>query len=180
MDILKVENCPIGAFIHGLFHAEMERYVFLDFDGVINTRRHKLALFNKGMPLRDDYGPFFDPKAVENLRDIVTTCNAGIIITSTWKYKGIEAMHELWAVRKMPGIMVDVTPKVPAAFMYTRGREINKWLAANAPDNPMEYCYVIIDDGFDYMPEQEPYLVTTDPVVGLTPEDAEKAKDLLL
>lgn len=157
----------------------MDRYVFLDFDGVINTRRHKMALYNNRQPLRDEYGPFFDPEAVENLREIVTTTNAGIIVTSTWRYKGIDAMHELWVRRKMPGMLVDVTPSVPVAFLYTRGMEINTWLASNAPDDPLGYRYTIIDDGVDFLPEQADNLVTTNPEVGLTANDAEKAKALL-
>lgn len=158
----------------------MDRYVFLDFDGVVCTKRHRMELYTKGFPLKDDYGPFFDPEAVENLRSIVNNTGAGIIITSTWKYKGWEAMQTLWAIRKMPGILLDITPDLPAAFLYTRGMEINKWLNTNASNNPSEYQYVIIDDGFEFMPEQEPHLVLTDPTIGLTAKDAEKAQAILL
>ena len=158
----------------------MDRYIFLDFDGVINTQRHKWALAGERLPVKDDYGPFFDPEAVENLRDIVTSTDAGIIITSSWKVYGLEAMQTLWNVRRMPGMLLDITPSLPAAFLYTRGMEINKWLYAHTSGNPEECRYVIIDDEDVFLPEQSPYVVTTDPIVGLTAEDAEKAKTLLL
>ena len=54
------------------------------------------------------------------------------------------------------------------------------WLSENAPDNPLEFRYVIIDDDTDFLPEQQPHLIITDPIIGLTAKDAEKAKAILL
>ena len=129
-----------------MFHTQqhkVKRFVFLDFDGVVCTQRHRLEMVGMGQPWKDEFGPFFDPIAVENLKDIVDSTGANIIVTSTWKYKGLAAMQTLWNIRRMPGVLLDITPTLPAAFMFTRGMEINKWLYSNTPDNPEEFRYII-------------------------------------
>ena len=105
----------------------MDRYIFLDFDGVMNTERSYKAFVAAGEPWRDNYGPFFDSEAVENLRHIVEATAADIVITSTWKYKGLDAMHTLWTLREMPGILLGVTPEASIDDYCTRGMEILKW-----------------------------------------------------
>lgn len=45
----------------------MEKYIFLDFDGVLNTEQYQAQLAIDGRPTKDEYGPLFDPKAVARL-----------------------------------------------------------------------------------------------------------------
>lgn len=158
----------------------MERYIFLDIDGVLNTERNYKALVREGRYWRDDYGPFFDPEAVANLRDIIETTHADVIITSTWKYRGLDAMHTLWTLREMPGILLGITPEAEHDDYCTRGMEILKWLTDNAPENAEEYRYVIIDDSPYFLPEQMDVLIRTSSKVGITAEDAAHAKELLM
>ncbi len=157
----------------------MKRFLFLDFDGVINTPRYRQLLAAHRMPVKDQYGPFFDPMAVENLTKIISATGADIIVTSTWKFKGLAAMQALWSKRSMPGLVIDITPSIMAGFLYNRGMEINKWIAENVTGHPTDYRYAIIDDGQDFLPEQAPHLITTDPTTGLSEYDAEKAIQLL-
>ena len=172
--------CPVQAIlIVYLFLHEMKRYIFLDFDGVLNTSRSYRKFVSLGEPWRDDYGPFFDPESVENLRCIIDATHADIVITSTWKYKGLDAMHTLWTLREMPGFLLGITPEVTTSDFCVRGMEINRWLAQNAPDGPGGYRYIIIDDSSFFLPEQIPFLVNTSSSVGITIEDAEKAIQLL-
>lgn len=154
----------------------MKRYIFLDIDGVLNTDRHQFALHKKGAPTRDDLMPYFDPEAVENLRQIVKDTEADIIITSSWRHKGLTVMEEVWASRAMPGFVVDVTPTVTNSFFCVRGMEILKWLAENAPE---EYRHAIIDDGDDFLPEQREHLVRTNPHCGISQNDIEKVIKIL-
>lgn len=49
----------------------MNKIIFLDFDGVLNTEHYQRLLYHEGKPLDDEYGPFFDPDATEQLRRIV-------------------------------------------------------------------------------------------------------------
>lgn len=48
----------------------MEKYIFLDFDGVLNTPKGK-----------------FDQKAIGKLRRLLERCDAKVIISSTWDCK---------------------------------------------------------------------------------------------
>ena len=153
----------------------MKRYIFLYIDVVVNTNRNYKARISVGEPWRDDYGPFFDDEAVGNLRRIVDATQADIIITSTWKYKGLDAMHTLWTLREMPGFLLGVTPEVVSSDFCIRSMEIMKWLAQNAPEDPAEYRYVIIDDSSIFLPEHLPHLVCTSASVGITGENAEEA-----
>ncbi len=51
----------------------MKKYIFLDFDGVINTQNDK-----------------FDKKAVANLRRLLVRTDAKVVISSTWRLQGME------------------------------------------------------------------------------------------
>ena len=157
----------------------MKRYIILDIDGVLNTARSYRECVAEGKPWRDDYGPFFDNEAVENLRHVVDVTHADFIITSTWKYKGLDAMHTLWTLRGMPGFLLGVTPEVTTSEFCIRSMEIMKWLAQNAPEDPADYRFAIIDDSNIFLPEHLPYLVNTSSSVGITADDAEKAISLL-
>lgn len=158
----------------------MERYIFLDIDGVLNTERSYKSFVMAGEPWRDDNGPFFDKESVDNLRHIIEATGADVVITSTWKHKGLDAMHRLWTLRNMPGILLGVTPETLSNDSYcSRGMEILKWLVQNAPEDSNEYRYVIIDDSQFFLPEQKPFLVKTNSAIGITQEDAERAISLL-
>lgn len=58
----------------------------------------------------DKYEAFFDPETVAELKRIVEETNADIVIESSWKYLGLEAMQQMWSDRNMPGKVIDVTP----------------------------------------------------------------------
>lgn len=158
----------------------MERYIFLDIDGVLNTERNYKALVQDGQRWRDDYGPYFDPESVANLHSIIKATQADIIITSTWKYNGLDAIHTLWTLREMRGILLGITPEAEHADYCTRGMEIKKWLASNAPEDPADYRYIIIDDSPYFLPEQMDLLIRTNSKVGITADDAARAIALLM
>ena len=88
----------------------MEKYLFLDFDGVLNTEYYQNLLWYQGLAYQDEYGAIFDPEATKQLKRIVDATNAMIVIESSWKYLGLEAMQEMWTVRQLPGKMIDITP----------------------------------------------------------------------
>lgn len=113
----------------------MKKYIFLDFDGVLNTENNLEALRRLGHPLSDKYGPCFDPAAVANLAAIIEQTKAEIIISSTWKIDGLDIMKKMWIERNLPGKVIDITPSDifeikeidfsnPDTFVG-RGREIN-------------------------------------------------------
>ena len=44
---------------------KMDKIIFLDFDGVLNTEHYQNLLYHEGKALQDEYGAYFDPESVE-------------------------------------------------------------------------------------------------------------------
>lgn len=172
----------------------MKKYIFIDFDGVLNTERHHCALVAAGKKTSDEFGPSFDPEAVANLEKIVDETGAVIVICSSWKLEGVDRMMALWRIRKMPGVLAGCTPDyIPGmdilnldlenpdalAQLAGKGNEVKQWLSENAPKNPEHYRYVILDDVPDFLPEQMDHYIQVDPRVGITEDNIDKAIDIL-
>ena len=62
----------------------MKKIIFLDFDGVLNTEHYQNLLQYQGKPWQDEYGAFFDPNAVKQLKRIIDATDADIVVESTW------------------------------------------------------------------------------------------------
>ena len=166
------------------------KIIFLDFDGVLNTEYHQRQLQFEGKIWQDKHGASFDPEAVKQLQAIVDKTHADIIIESSWKYLGLEAMQEMWQDRQLPGRVIDITPSVvsdslllsadleqtsPAA-LHCKGAEIASWFNDNGMKNA---SYVIIDDEYVIMESQLPHFILTNPYDGLTEELAMRAINIL-
>ena len=168
----------------------MEKYLFLDFDGVLNTEHYQNLLYHEGKALQDEYGAYFDPESVEQLKRIVDATRAKIVIESSWKYLGLEAMQEMWKVRDLPGQVVDITSfsvsdqwlltanldDIDPAMGHCKGMEIASWLTDNAGPDAR---YVIIDDEYVILDSQLPSFILTNPYDGITEELADKAISIL-
>lgn len=164
----------------------MGKYLFLDFDGVLNTEFYQDLLISKGGHWRDEHGPLFDPQAVEQLKRIIDATHADIVIESSWKDLGPEAMQDMWAARHLPGRVIDITPSVVSASWslddngldtrQSKGIEIDFWLFENAT---REARYVIIDDEYVILDSQLPHFILTNPFDGITDLLADRAVALL-
>ena len=152
----------------------MRRIIFLDFDGVLNTEYYQGLLQFQGEQWQDQYGAFFDPRAVRQLKRVIDTTDADIVVESSWKYLGLEAMQELWRVRNLPGRVIDITPSL--TDNASKGEEIAAWLSEYATPDAR---YVIIDDEYVVLDSQIPYLIWTNPYEGLTEEQANRAISIL-
>lgn len=128
--------------------------IFLDIDGVLNVDYAD----------RDQFGHIFRDEYVQNLKEIIEKTGAKIVISSTWKDKGIERMLALWKERNLPGEIIDVTPDCVDVCEATnivyydqvkRGHEIKLWLDRH----PEVTQYVILDDIQDFLDEQQDYFV---------------------
>lgn len=168
----------------------MKKIIFLDFDGVLNTEHNQNMLVYHGKAWKDKHGAFFDPEAVAQLERIIVETGADIVIESSWKYLGLEAMQQMWTDRNMPGHVVDVTPSSasdnwlpnanldemdPASIQY-KGVEIASWIADSLRE---EARYVIIDDEYVILDSQLPHFILTNPYDGITPELADRAIRIL-
>ena len=152
----------------------MRKIIFLDFDGVLNTEYYQGLLQFQGKQWQDQYGAFFDPRAVRQLKRVIDTTGADIVVESSWKYLGLEAMQVLWRVRNLPGRVIDITPSLTGNA--SKGEEIASWLSEYATPDAR---YVIIDAEYVVLDSQIPYLIWTNPYEGLTEEQADRAMLIL-
>ena len=151
----------------------MNKIIFLDFDGVLNTEHYQGLLQYQGKPWQDEYGAFFAPKAVKQLKRIIDATDADIVIESSWKYLGLDAMKELWKVRNLPGTIIDITPSLVGE---NKGVEIVLWLSEHGKQDTR---YVIIDDEYVILDSQLSHFILANPYEGITEEQANRAISML-
>lgn len=157
------------------------KIIFLDFDGVLNTEHYQGLLQYQGKPWQDEYGAFFDSNAVKQLNRIIDATGADVVIESSWKYLGLEAMKELWKARNLPERIIDVTPSsfsvndLDVSMLHCKGMEIALWLSEQGED----VRYVIIDDEYVIFDSQLPHFILTNPYEGITEEQADRSISIL-
>lgn len=140
----------------------MRKLLFLDIDGVLNTQQYAVHRLEANLPIYDNYGALFDPEAVKQLERIVEATNCLIVISSAWRYKGLDTLQQLWQDRKLPGEVIDITPP---SRNNVRGWEINQWLKQEqflhiqydpklfeeSKERGQVFSYCIIDDDTDML-----------------------------
>ena len=168
----------------------IRKIIFLDIDGVLNTEHYQGLLQYQGKSWQDEYGAFFDPNAVKQLKRIIDATNADIVVESSWKYHGLDAMKELWEVRNLPGRIIDITPStisdeyllsndlenIYPSMLHCKGVEIASWLSKY---ETQDFRYVIIDDEYVILDSQLPYFILINPYEGITEEQANQAISIL-
>lgn len=155
----------------------MEKILFLDIDGVLNSERSVIAydtliwsnLVKKKLLLDEDLNSVLDSIAVLMLKKAHEELNFKIVISSTWRHHlSIKDFHKLflkisnWDTTE---IIIGTTPKLDSH----RGKEINEWLNYHYPINKPEYC--ILDDSSDMLEEQKHNLVNVNPDIGFSSEN---------
>ena len=168
----------------------MKKIIFLDFDGVMNTEFYQKVLNQQCENWQDEYGALFDPNAVKQLKRIIDATDADIVVESSWKYLGLDAMKELWKVRNLPGRIIDITPSTTSdeyllnvdlddfsnKMHHCKGLKISSWLSEKGLSNTR---YVIIDDEYVVLESQLSNFILTNPYEGITEEQANKAISIL-
>lgn len=149
------------------------KYIFGDIDGPLNTGRSD----NMNSHL---YKHHFDNEAVKNLRQIVDSTGAFIVISSSWRHVGLQKLQELWHDWVLPGKVIGCTPGWwgDEETFASRGAEIQKWIERNAK---APFRYVIIDD-FDDSEAQEnqrDYWIRVNPHCGISKDNAYEAIRIL-
>lgn len=185
--------CPNLTHLFCIFaenYENMEKYLFLDFDGVLNTGRYAKLMTQEGIDPFDEFGAMFDPEAIANLKYIVEHTDCKIILSTTWRNEGIMRMRELWKKRGLSGEIYSMTPILLSCSLQdamtgemmgmplreSKALEINAWLFQNAA---RDYRYVIIDDEDYFFPKQQEHLILTDEKEGLTNQKAQHATRIL-
>jgi hypothetical protein len=127
---------------------------------------------------------------VKQLQTIVDMTHADIVIESSWKYLGLEAMQDMWKDRQLPGKVIGITPSAisdnillstdldvsDSSMLHCKGAEIASWLHEN---NMQEVPYVIIDDEYVILVSQLPHFILTNPYDGLIEKLAMRAIGIL-
>ncbi len=164
----------------------MQKILFLDIDGVLNTKLWYGKMDNDTP--RDKWGYVFDPMSVANLKRIVDETGAEIVISSSWKCIGLPELRKMWKARKLPGSIIDATPDCMSDMELmdldldlidpgmNRGYEIREWLARHGKQVS---SYVIIDDQYGMLPEQQAHVIITNSAIGITDADANMAIEIL-
>jgi hypothetical protein len=140
------------------------RVLFLDIDGVLNSVDNMLAqanlwhIDNKNKS-RDEFGHLFDERCVKWLNYIIYKTGCKIVISSTWRHSGLEAMKLMWEMRDLPGEIIGCTPNEVSESIINlyaatnneadRGYEIQEWIDTHKPE---KYC--IVDDENDMLSHQ--------------------------
>lgn len=149
----------------------MRKILFLDIDGVLNTDRQQWYCQMNSIAPVDKFGYAFDSKAVENLATILEETGAEIVISSSWKFLGLQTLQIMWKDRNMLGTILDITPDGD-----NKGLKIDEWLLKH---EGQVSGYAIIDDENDMQPEQQGHFVQTNPQFGITLKDAERVITIL-
>ena len=168
----------------------MEKYLFLDFDGVLNTAKYAKLLRKEGIDHYDEFGAMFDPNTIKNLKSIADQTDCKIVLSSTWRNEGLMRMRALWKDRNLPGDFYSMTP-ILLSTTYRDARsgemfcvsernakalEIKAWLKEYAAE---PFQYVIIDDENVFFQSQQEHLVQTNENDGLTLKEVQAAIEIL-
>ena len=169
-----------------------ENIVFLDFDGVCNS--YKNGSMDTNPP--EKYGP--DKNIVRRIREICASCNAKIVITSTWRkfplYGGVVHNGKRYGnpiLKMMESFGESVfgtapfekpvrTPK--GEFIYDKVDSVKRWLKTNK--NWFVGRYAILEDnkneGFQNDPVFKESFWLVNPETGLTETEKEEIMSYLL
>jgi hypothetical protein len=161
----------------------MLKIIFLDFDGVLIpstfskflTQMEQLAKGN--LTSKDEFGEYFYPSCVENLKTLCEKSNATIVFSTNWR-NDFEQTKFIELFQKRINLSVlGFTPTIDPKF-GNRGKEIETFFSQ------LEHKvtnYVILDDmgPTHFLINQLPNLVTCDEKFGFTNSDLEKALAIL-
>lgn len=149
------------------------KVLFLDIDGVLNSLMwiEKLGgKFGRGpssadeIPTRESLS--WHPETVDELRRIVRETECSIVISSSWRGWGDQAIkvwQSMFGCYGWPDApVIGETPSLPYWNGMVRGDEINAWLK----DHPEVTQFACLDDDDDFHTGQN--LVKTDIRFGLT------------
>ena len=151
----------------------MNKYLFLDIDGVLNTLKNleKQIEDNNGVPL-PNMDEIFCPIGLQNLKRIVDVTECQIVLSSTWRISARGRNKVSDNLRKV-GLELHGT----TLYLNTeRWIEIETYLKRFS-----HYTgFVILDDeDFDMGKFKDTNLVRIDGEIGITDDDVEKAISIL-
>lgn len=152
------------------------KVIFLDFDGVLNPLgnedvRHKLWHLDNSIKSKDKYGYFFDETCMMWLHYILLRTDAKMVVSSSWRWIGLEAIQLMWSSRNYPQNVHDITR---LSTFDKRSEDIDIYIKYHKVD---KYC--IIDDIDMFEKHHADKLVITDSGIGIDRKSALMAVEIL-
>lgn len=166
----------------------MDKYIFLDIDGVIATPE----TVEEGL-----WG--LTTSKQQLLGKILDETGAKIVLSSSWRHNDLKSTIDYMSEKgflfcdKLIGVTlrlykyIDREQKIHLSI--PRGLEIDQWIDTHIHSNNgkdwsrkeigKDFTYVIIDDDADMLLEQKDYFIRTDGMVGLTDLDVTRAVGIL-
>lgn len=140
------------------------KIVFLDVDGVLNcyndfVGKDTFLILNKQM--------------IKRLNRIIKSTGADIVLSSTWRMypQHIDYLRE-HGVNFIDSTIIGSFPW--SSRQEIRGNEIQHWLNKNKVES-----YVILDDNWDFLEHQKPFVILTKWLEGLQDKHVRKAVKIL-
>lgn len=157
------------------------KLIFLDVDGVLNSQNYvvsehdRLGHDNYIKEYLSQGGIPFDPRCINNLKNVLEVTGALICVSSTWRLCEDQRKRLNEALGEYCYRIIGYTKHLSTI----RGIEIDNFLNdLKQIKSPLEK-YIIIDDDNDMLEEQQPYLIKTNFETGFTFEDARMAINIL-
>ena len=145
---------------------EFLKVLFLDIDGVLNSRRTATAFGNFPHNCDPHQMKLFDRPALSLIQKLCEKTDSSVVLSSTWRND--PRWREYGRQLRIP--LIDRTPSQSGP----RGREIQTWIDINGPKR-----YAIVDDDSDMLEHQKPFFVQTDPQDGLLLRHYDRLLELL-
>jgi len=149
-------------------------FILLDIDGVM------LPEPCEGIQILSDGFKAFDIDAAKNLSLLIEKTSASVILSSNHR---VSHSKEKWVTifnnRGVDINQIEFINDLPFEKMMDRATELRAWVDAHGN----EASYVIIDDDHSLNtlpPDIQQRCVQTNPLIGLTTDDAHKALGILL
>lgn len=118
----------------------MDRYIFLDIDGVLNTETN-----NPKYVTPSGWAGVY-PSKMQLLKEIIDVTNAKIILSSTWRdswYSDYDKCDEeaKYLTDQLKSFDITITDRIPGYSTMHRGQEIDKYVN----DHNLK-SWIVIDD----------------------------------
>ena len=155
----------------------MQKILFLDIDGVVNsvnTGDRGVRPLHPGPDTPDGWIDGIDPEKVTILNRIIAATGAQIVISSSWRRQ--HGLAETTDTLRRAGLQADVIGETPHSTPH-RSVQIQQFLDAWAGENIA--AFIILDD-YEDMRLLNHRFVHTDPMNGLSEADADRAITMLL
>ena len=149
------------------------KVIFLDFDGVLNSRNYRETV-------EDYYENYIDESRLFLIKYIVEKTGAVIVLTTTWRHywdkKDCISFDETIKINKIfKKYGLEIYSKTNS-FDEDRDYEIRDWVKNNNPEK-----FVILDDvEYNWSSEiSKCFVQTNDEIEGLDEDSTQKAIDIL-